>query len=77
MTFTDDWQALDAAHVWHPYTQHGIAPRPVPIVAARGAYLVDSVTSTDERTCGSVWRKCGGASPPFRLRSNQSITRVR
>jgi adenosylmethionine-8-amino-7-oxononanoate aminotransferase len=31
--------ALDARHVWHPYTQHRGAPLPVEIVAARGAWL--------------------------------------
>jgi len=34
-----DWLALDTAHVWHPYTQHGIAPTATPVVGAGGAYL--------------------------------------
>lgn len=34
-----EWQALDAAHVWHPYTQHGAAGPPVPVVRGEGAYL--------------------------------------
>lgn len=29
----------DAAHVWHPYTQHWQAPLPVPIVRADGSWL--------------------------------------
>ena len=33
------WAALDARYVWHPYTQHGTAPLPVPIVRAEGARL--------------------------------------
>jgi adenosylmethionine-8-amino-7-oxononanoate aminotransferase len=38
-----EWQALDAAHVWHPYTLHGAAATPiVPIVRAEGAYLYDA-----------------------------------
>jgi adenosylmethionine-8-amino-7-oxononanoate aminotransferase len=38
-----EWQALDAAHVWHPYTLHGAAAAlPVPIVRAEGVYLYDS-----------------------------------
>jgi adenosylmethionine-8-amino-7-oxononanoate aminotransferase len=37
-----DWLALDTAHVWHPYTQHGIAPVSTPIVRGEGAYLVDA-----------------------------------
>jgi adenosylmethionine-8-amino-7-oxononanoate aminotransferase len=32
---------LDLAHVWHPYTQHGLAPCAVPIVRASGALLYD------------------------------------
>ncbi|GJG87173.1 adenosylmethionine--8-amino-7-oxononanoate aminotransferase BioA [Gemmatimonadetes bacterium T265] len=34
-----DAVALDARHVWHPYTQHWNAPAPVEIVGARGAWL--------------------------------------
>ncbi|HEX6749309.1 MAG TPA: aminotransferase class III-fold pyridoxal phosphate-dependent enzyme [Longimicrobium sp.] len=34
-----DWLALDTAHVWHPYTQHGIAPVATPVVRGEGAYL--------------------------------------
>ncbi|MEM7248007.1 MAG: adenosylmethionine--8-amino-7-oxononanoate transaminase [Acidobacteriota bacterium] len=29
----------DAAHVWHPYTQHASEPAPLPVVAARDAVL--------------------------------------
>ena len=32
----------DAAHVWHPYTQHHRAPMPVPIARAKGAWLYDA-----------------------------------
>ncbi len=31
----------DAAHLWHPYTQHYQAPLPVPIARAKGAWLYD------------------------------------
>ncbi len=34
-----DVLALDARHVWHPYTQHWNAPAPVEVVGARGAWL--------------------------------------
>lgn len=33
--------ALDAAHVWHPYTQHHNAPLPIPVARARGSWLYD------------------------------------
>lgn len=39
MTAAASWCALDAAHIWHPYTQHAVAPPPVPVVRAEGAYL--------------------------------------
>lgn len=32
----------DAAHVWHPYTQHFGAPMPVHVARAEGAWLFDS-----------------------------------
>jgi adenosylmethionine-8-amino-7-oxononanoate aminotransferase len=35
-----EWAALDTAHVWHPYTQHGIAPDAAPIVRGEGSWLV-------------------------------------
>lgn len=31
----------DAAHVWHPYTQHHRAPLPMVIASARGSWLYD------------------------------------
>jgi len=35
-----DVAGADAAHIWHPYTQHFGAPPPIEIVKARGAYLI-------------------------------------
>jgi adenosylmethionine---8-amino-7-oxononanoate aminotransferase len=35
----DSLLALDARHVWHPYTQHWQAPAPVPVARASGAHL--------------------------------------
>ena len=32
---------LDRQHLWHPYTQHAIAPAPIPIARAEGAVLID------------------------------------
>jgi len=34
-----DLTARDARVCWHPYTQHGIEPEPLPIVRAKGAHL--------------------------------------
>ncbi|MGH7470734.1 MAG: adenosylmethionine--8-amino-7-oxononanoate transaminase [Longimicrobiales bacterium] len=36
-----DWLPFDGKHVWHPYTQHGSSPPPVPIERAQGASLYD------------------------------------
>jgi adenosylmethionine-8-amino-7-oxononanoate aminotransferase len=36
---TADWIGLDRRHVWHPYTQEAVAPAPIPIARAEGAYL--------------------------------------
>lgn len=33
------WLDDDAAHCWHPYTQHGLAPEPLPVTAAEGSWL--------------------------------------
>jgi adenosylmethionine-8-amino-7-oxononanoate aminotransferase len=32
---------LDRQYLWHPYTQHKIAPAPIPIARAEGAVLID------------------------------------
>lgn len=37
-----DVLAADRAHVWHPYTQHGLVDANVPIARAEGAYLYDA-----------------------------------
>ena len=36
---TPPWNQLDARHCWHPFTRHSIAPEPLPVVAAKGAWL--------------------------------------
>ncbi|MFO1030566.1 MAG: adenosylmethionine--8-amino-7-oxononanoate transaminase [Planctomycetota bacterium] len=36
---TGDLAARDRRVLWHPYTQHGIEPEPLPVVAADGAWL--------------------------------------
>jgi adenosylmethionine-8-amino-7-oxononanoate aminotransferase len=36
---TDDTRDLDLRHVWHPFTQAGTAPVPVPIRSGKGAVL--------------------------------------
>lgn len=36
---TGDLAARDRRVCWHPYTQHGIEPEPLPVVSAHGAWL--------------------------------------
>lgn len=36
---TGDLAARDRRVLWHPYTQHGIEPEPLPVVSAEGAWL--------------------------------------
>ena len=40
-SLASDLQDVDRRHVWHPYTQHGIAEPPIAIARAEGAYLHD------------------------------------
>ena len=39
MTTDPSWMGIDAAHCWHPYTQHGVDPAPLPVVSAKGSWL--------------------------------------
>nr|WP_309672377.1 aminotransferase class III-fold pyridoxal phosphate-dependent enzyme [Gemmatimonas sp.] len=45
----------DAAHVWHPYTQHHQAPLPVAIVRAKGAWLYDATDRPILDAISSWW----------------------
>lgn len=58
------WLALDTAHVWHPYTQHGIAPEAHPIVRGEGAYLVDAEGRRILDAVSSWWTNLHGHSHP-------------
>ncbi|MCC7139424.1 MAG: aminotransferase class III-fold pyridoxal phosphate-dependent enzyme [Planctomycetes bacterium] len=48
---------LDARHVWHPWTQAAVAPAPVPVARAEGAWLV---TEDGRRVLDAVssWWTC-------------------
>ncbi len=39
MNTDPSWMGMDAAHCWHPYTQHGVDPTPLPVVAAKESWL--------------------------------------
>jgi adenosylmethionine-8-amino-7-oxononanoate aminotransferase len=63
-TTLHDISALDRAHVWHPYTQHGLPPLPRPIARASGAYLeaVDGTRIFD--AISSWWVTLHGHAQP-------------
>lgn len=63
-THTHDWPALDAAHLWHPYTQHGEAPPPVPVARAEGAYLYDTAGRPILDAVSSWWVTLHGHARP-------------
>ena len=58
------WPDLDARHVWHPYTQHGLAPRATPIVRGEGAYLVDADGNRLLDAISSWWVTLHGHAHP-------------
>ncbi|MEX1256933.1 MAG: adenosylmethionine--8-amino-7-oxononanoate transaminase [Gemmatimonadota bacterium] len=59
-----DWAQLDLAHVWHPYTQHGVADPPIPIVRAEGAYLFDADGRAILDAISSWWVTLHGHARP-------------
>lgn len=59
-----DWLALDTAHVWHPYTQHGIAPTATPVVRGEGAYLYGADGSRLLDAISSWWVTLHGHAHP-------------
>ena len=59
-----DWLDLDTRHVWHPYTQHGIAPRAHPVVRGEGAYLVDADGKRILDAISSWWVTLHGHAQP-------------
>jgi adenosylmethionine-8-amino-7-oxononanoate aminotransferase len=65
VTHAPNWARLDAAHLWHPYTQHGTAPAPVPIVRADGAYLYDATGRPIFDAISSWWVTLHGHAHPM------------
>jgi adenosylmethionine-8-amino-7-oxononanoate aminotransferase len=59
-----DVRAADRAHVWHPYTQHGIAVAAVPISHARGAYLYTDAGAPVFDAISSWWVTLHGHAEP-------------
>jgi len=59
-----DVAGADRQHVWHPYTQHGAADPPIPIVRAEGAYLVDAKGREIFDAVSSWWVTLHGHAQP-------------
>jgi adenosylmethionine-8-amino-7-oxononanoate aminotransferase len=58
------WLALDQRHVWHPYTQHGIAPTATPVVRGEGAWLTRADGSRLLDAISSWWVTLHGHAHP-------------
>ena len=58
------WQEMDREHLWHPYTQHGVASAPVPVTRAEGAYLYDAEGRAILDTISSWWVTLHGHAQP-------------
>lgn len=57
-------QLHDAAHIWHPYTQHHLAPMPVGIARAQGAWLYDTNDRPILDAISSWWVTTHGHAEP-------------
>jgi adenosylmethionine-8-amino-7-oxononanoate aminotransferase len=62
--FAFDLHEADRRHVWHPYTQHGIADEPVAIARAEGAYLYDASGRPIFDAISSWWVTLHGHAQP-------------
>lgn len=58
------WQERDLLVNWHPYTQHHIAPPPIPIVKAKGAILWDENGKPYIDGISSWWTSVHGHGHP-------------
>lgn len=61
---TDNTRDLDLRHVWHPFTQAGTAPAPVPIRSGRGAVLTAEDGSAYLDLISSWWVNLHGHGHP-------------
>ncbi|HEY4128969.1 MAG TPA: adenosylmethionine--8-amino-7-oxononanoate transaminase [Gemmatimonadaceae bacterium] len=64
MSKSFDVGAVDRAHVWHPYTQHGLGESWPQIVRAEGAYLYDDTGRAIFDGISSWWVTLHGHAQP-------------
>ncbi|MEO9532130.1 MAG: adenosylmethionine--8-amino-7-oxononanoate transaminase [Crocinitomicaceae bacterium] len=55
----------DAQHVWHPFTQAQIAPQPIPVVSAKGAWLFTEDNKKYYDANSSWWTVLHGHCHPY------------
>jgi adenosylmethionine-8-amino-7-oxononanoate aminotransferase len=55
----------DAAIIWHPYTQHKTAMKPLPIVKGEGVYLTDENGNKYIDAISSWWTNLHGHGHPY------------
>ncbi len=72
-----DLVTRDARVSWHPYTQHALDPRPLPVVAARGAWLTLADGTRRLDAISSWWAVLHGhAHPPVVRAVGEQATRL-
>jgi len=59
------WEERDKENVWHPYTQHKLVDRHIPIVRAEGAYLYDENDQRYIDAISSWWVNTHGHAHPY------------
>jgi len=59
-----DLHDADRRHIWHPYTQHGLAEPPIAIARASGAYLYDASGRAIFDAISSWWVTLHGHAQP-------------
>ena len=55
----------DAAHIWHPFTQHQIEPLSIPIVRGEGVHLYDDAGKKYIDAISSWWVNLHGHGHPY------------
>lgn len=63
-TSTDELLASDRRYIWHPFTQAGTAPDPIPVARAHGAVLEDTDGNQHLDMISSWWTTLHGHAQP-------------
>jgi len=64
LTTTDALLASDRRYIWHPFTQAGTAPDPIPVARAHGAVLEDTDGNEHLDMISSWWTTLHGHAQP-------------